>query len=35
MKKGKIAAATGRYVASQAVLKQMKGCAANLAGREC
>jgi hypothetical protein len=34
-KKKEIAAATGRYVASQAVLKQMKACANNLAGREC
>jgi hypothetical protein len=28
-----IAAATGRYVASQAVFKQMKACANNLVGR--
>jgi predicted acylesterase/phospholipase RssA len=35
MKKREIVAATGRYIASQAVFKQMKACAANLAGREC
>lgn len=34
-KKKEIAAATGRYVASQGVVKQMKACANNLAGREC
>jgi hypothetical protein len=34
-KKKEIAAATGRYVASQAVFKQMKTCANNFAGREC
>jgi hypothetical protein len=34
-KKKEIAAATGRYIASQAVFKQMKTCANNLAGREC
>lgn len=34
-KKKEIAAATGRYIASQAVFKQMKACANNLAGREC
>ena len=34
-KKKEIAAATGRYVASQAVFKQMKACANSLAGREC
>ena len=34
-KKREIAAATGRYIALQAVFKQMKACAGNLAGREC
>lgn len=30
-----IAAATGQYITSQAIFKQMKACAANLAGRTC
>jgi hypothetical protein len=30
-----IAAATRRYLESQAVFKQMKACANNIAGREC
>jgi predicted acylesterase/phospholipase RssA len=34
-KKREIAAATGRYIASQDVFKQMKACANNLSGREC
>jgi hypothetical protein len=34
-KKREIAAATGWYVALQAVFKQMKACANSLAGREC
>jgi predicted acylesterase/phospholipase RssA len=34
-KKTEIAAATRRYVESQAVFKQMKACANNIAGREC
>jgi hypothetical protein len=34
-KKKEIAAATGRYIASQAVLKQMKSCAKSLTEREC
>jgi hypothetical protein len=34
-KKKEIAAATGRYVASQVVFKQIKACANSLAGREC
>lgn len=34
-KKAKVAAATGRYIASQAVFKQMMACANNLARREC
>jgi hypothetical protein len=34
-KKKKIATATGRYVASQAVFKQMKACTNNLLGRKC
>ncbi|KAJ6114828.1 hypothetical protein N7486_000606 [Penicillium sp. IBT 16267x] len=34
-KNKEIAAATGRYIALQAVFKQMKACANNLAGREC
>ena len=34
-KKKEIVAATGRYVRSQAVFKQMKACANNLARREC
>lgn len=33
-KKKEIAAATRRYVESQAVFRQMKACADNLAGRE-
>jgi hypothetical protein len=33
-RKKEIAAATGHYIASQAVFKQMKTCANNLAGRE-
>ncbi|KAK3935444.1 acyl transferase/acyl hydrolase/lysophospholipase [Diplogelasinospora grovesii] len=33
-KKKEIAAATGRYVASQSVFKEMKACASSLAGRE-
>jgi predicted acylesterase/phospholipase RssA len=34
-KKTEIAAATRHYVESQAVFKQMKACANNIAGREC
>lgn len=34
-KKKEIAAATRRYVESQAVFKQMKACANSLTGREC
>jgi predicted acylesterase/phospholipase RssA len=34
-KRKEIAAATRRYVTSQEVLKQMQGCAGNLARREC
>lgn len=34
-KKRDIAAATGRYVASQDVLKHMKACASGLAGKQC
>lgn len=34
-KKKEIAAATGRYIGSQNVLKQMQACADNVAGREC
>ena len=34
-KKSEIAAATGRYIASQAVVKQMEACAANLKEQEC
>lgn len=34
-RKKEIAAATGRYIQSQAVFKQMKACANNLTGKEC
>ena len=34
-KKKEIAAATRLYVESQAVFKQMRACANNVAGREC
>lgn len=34
-KRKEIAAATGRYVGSQSVFKQMRACADNMAGREC
>ena len=34
-KKKEIAAATGRYIASQEVYNQIQACAGNLAGREC
>ena len=34
-KKKEIAAATGRYITSQDVFKQMKACANNLARRKC
>ena len=34
-RKKEIAAATRRYVESQVVLKQMKACANDIAGREC
>ena len=34
-KRGEIAAATQRYVGSQAVFKQMQACANRMAGREC
>ncbi|KAJ5460999.1 uncharacterized protein N7458_002551 [Penicillium daleae] len=34
-KKKEMAAATSRYIGLQAVFKQMKACANNLAGREC
>lgn len=34
-KKTEIAAATRNYVESQAVFKQMKACASNLAGKQC
>jgi hypothetical protein len=34
-KRKEIAAATGRYIGSQDVFKQMQACADNMAGREC
>jgi hypothetical protein len=34
-KRKEIAAATGRYISSQVVFKQMQACASNMAGREC
>lgn len=34
-KRKEIAAATGRYVGSQGVFKQMQACADNMAGKEC
>jgi hypothetical protein len=34
-KRKEIAAATGRYVSSQVVFKQIQACANNMAGREC
>lgn len=34
-KRKEIAAATRRYIGSQAVFKQMQACADNMTGREC